>query len=216
MGSTLERLFAKASYAAEAEPRLVDEQLFDAEWDYIKNAVPKRRAEFGTARVCARRGFAAMGLPPFAVVPGGDGAPVWPPGVVGSISHTAGYCAVVLGRDSLVRSVGLDVETLQELEPGLADAILTPAERAWVGAQPRSRQADLLIAFFSAKEAYYKCQYPLTRAFLEFGDVELELLPDLGRFIATARVPGFPRDVARLEGTFAFEDGRVLCGVELA
>ena len=211
----LESLFARATYTADAEPRLVDGQLFDAEWEHIKNAVPKRRAEFGTARLCARRGLAAMGIAPAAILPGDDGCPAWPRGVVGSISHTADYCAVVLSRDPPVRSVGLDVETLQELEPGVLESILTPVERAWMRAQPQALQADLAVVFFSAKEAYYKCQYPITRTFLEFGDVELELYPDAGRFVAKATRPGLPPDVARLEGRFAFEGGRVFCGVEL-
>ena len=211
----LRALFPSASYVADTVPRLVDEELFETEREYIRTSVPKRRAEFGAARLLAREGFRAMGVPPVALVPAADGPPSWPAGVVGSITHTAGYCAVVLGRSPPVRSLGLDVETLQELEAGLVDSILTPAERAWVRAQPRERQADLAIVFFSAKEAYYKCQYPISRTFLEFGDVTLDVLFEQGRFTATASPPGLPRDVARLDGRFAFEGGRVLCGVEL-
>jgi 4'-phosphopantetheinyl transferase EntD len=214
-GSVLASLFERAAYTAEEVPRLVDDQLFASERAYIENAVPKRRAEFGTARLCARRGFGALGVPPAAIVPDDDGAPRWPAGVVGSITHTAGYCAVVLSRDPPVRSVGLDVETLQDLEAGLVDSILTTRERRWLDAQPQSRQADLSVVFFSAKEAFYKCQYPITRTFLEFGDVELELSPDERRFVARASVPGLPPAVACLAGKFAFDEGRVLCAVEL-
>jgi 4'-phosphopantetheinyl transferase EntD len=213
--SALRALFPSASYIADAVPRLVDDELFESEREYIRRSVPKRRAEFGAARLLAREGFRAMGVRPIALVPGTDGVPSWPAGVVGSITHTAGYCAVVLGRSPPVRSLGLDVETLQELAAGIVDSIVTPPERAWLRAQPQSRQAALALVFFSAKEAYYKCQYPISRTFLEFGDVTLDVLFEQGRFVATASPPGLPRDVARLEGRFAFEGGRVLCGVEL-
>jgi 4'-phosphopantetheinyl transferase EntD len=218
MTGALETLFRSASFIAEAVPEEADDDLYPEEREYVRSAVPKRRAEFGTARSCARRGLAAMGFPPVVLPPGEDGAPRWPPGVVGSITHTSGYCAVVLARDPPVHSVGLDVETLRQLEPGVADLILTPREHQWVRDQrdqPHCHQADLVLLFFSAKEAYYKCQYPVTRRSLDFIDVELDVLPDLGRFVARVTKSDWPPSVARLEGKFAFEGGRVLCGVEL-
>ncbi len=215
MTGALETLFRSVSFIAEAEPGQVDDELYPEEREYLRNAIPKRRAEFGTARLWARRGLAAMGVPPVALLPGEDGAPTWPPGVVGSITHTSGYCAVALARDPPVRSMGLDVETLREVESGVADSILTPRERAWLRDQPQGQQADLVLLFFSAKEAYYKCQYPVTRRLLDFVDVELEVPLSLGRFLARVTRPGWPQSVARLEGKFAFEGGRVFCGVEL-
>jgi 4'-phosphopantetheinyl transferase EntD len=225
--TALETLFPGASYIAEAEARLVDDQLLPEEWAFIQGAVPRRRAEFGTARVCARRGFAALGLPPAAIVPVDQGMPTWPRGVAGSISHAsrqaranpddpAGtHCAVVLYRSPPVRAVGLDVEIVQELEPGLLDLILTSNERAWLRSQAPGLAASLPLVFFSAKEAYYKCQFPVSRTFLDFSEVELEIFADAGRFVAHARRPGLPRDVARLEGRYAFEGGRLLSGVVL-
>jgi 4'-phosphopantetheinyl transferase EntD len=214
MTTALASLFSHVSYIAEAEPRVVDDELYPEEREHVRRAVPKRRAEFGTARLCARKGLAAMGVPPAAILPGAGGSPTWPPGIVGSIAHTSGYCAVALGRDPPLRSVGLDVETLQEIEPAVRDLILTPTELAWLGEQPPGLQADLVVVFFSAKEAYYKCQYPITRHYLDFADVEVDLVPGAGRFVARAHKPGSPPTVERLEGRFAFERGRVLAGVE--
>jgi 4'-phosphopantetheinyl transferase EntD len=217
MTTALELIFSYVSFSAEAVPRLVDDELYPDELEHVRRAVPKRRAEFGTARICARRGLAAMGIAPVAILPGEGGSPTWPPGVVGSIAHTGGYCAVALGRDPPMRAVGLDVETLQEIEPAVRDLILTPTELAWLHEQAPGHQADLVVTFFCAKEAYYKCQYPVTRQYLDFADVEVDLFPDHGRFVARTRepLPGVPSSVASLEGRFAFEDGRVLCGVEL-
>ncbi len=80
---------------------LPDVRLFPDEEAVIANAVDKRRREFATARACARTALAKLGVPAAPIVPGSRGAPQWPPGVVGSITHCAGYraSAVALGRD---------------------------------------------------------------------------------------------------------------------
>lgn len=212
----IDPLFAHAVVTAEAAPRSVDDQLFPEELAYLARALPKRRFEFGTARLCARQALAALGVPPAPLVPRDDRQPVWPAGVVGSISHTDGYCAVVVAPSPPMQSIGLDVEKLQTIEPRLAQAILTPREQAFVQAQPEARRDDLIVLHFSAKEAYYKCQYPLTETFLSFHDVELEVDvgPTEGRFVARRHKPGLA-SVQRLEGKFVFAAGKVLCGVEL-
>jgi 4'-phosphopantetheinyl transferase EntD len=217
-------LFPDASYVTDVEVRLADEELLPEERAVIQGAVPKRRAEFATARVCVRAGLAAMGMAPAAIVPADQGRPVWPAGVTGSISHTGrkaapfepgGTCAVVLYRSPPVRSVGLDVEMVQDLEPAIADLIMTPGERAWLRVQSAALQASLPLVFFSAKEAYYKCQYPISRTFLDFTEAELEVFPENGRFVARGLRPGLPGAIAELEGRYAFEDGRLFSGVVL-
>ncbi len=215
-GGALASLFRGDAVTIEAEARLVDDQLFPEEWAHIQGAIPKRRAEFGTARVCAREALAALGLPPTALVPTGDRAPVWPAGVVGSITHTHGYCAVVVDRSPPMRSIGLDAELLRPLEEGTIELICTPAERAWIRAQPDASEVDLVLLVFSAKEAYYKCQYPLSSTVLDFHDVELRINPTLRRFEARAVRVGLPEPVTRLEGRYAFDRGMVFCGVELS
>ena len=73
--------------------------LFPEEQAVIANAVDKRRLEFTTARACARVALGKLGLPPVPIVPGPRGAPRWPAGVVGSITHCAGYRACAVARD---------------------------------------------------------------------------------------------------------------------
>ena len=108
-------LFRAEAVVVEAPPSLVDDLLLPDERAYIRGAAPGRRAEFGTARVLARRALAALGLPPVSLVPRADRAPVWPAGVAGSIAHGAGRCAVVLERSPPVRAVGLDIEAVSRL-----------------------------------------------------------------------------------------------------
>ncbi|MDU1495375.1 MAG: 4'-phosphopantetheinyl transferase superfamily protein [Bradyrhizobium sp.] len=193
-----------------------DEELFPEELAHVRAAVAKRRAEFATARMLARRALASLGATPISLVPGADRAPVWPSGYTGSISHCADYCAVVVARSRDVRALGLDIEDVREFEPSMHDLVLTSGERAWLRRQPQELQPILPILFFSAKEAYYKCQYPITRGFLEFSDVELTIDWPAGAFEARVLKRDWPADVARLAGRFVIDGGRICCGVELA
>jgi 4'-phosphopantetheinyl transferase EntD len=194
---------------------LADEALTSSERAYIVRAVPKRRAEFATARRLARAALGALGVAPVSLVPGPDRAPTWPAGVVGSISHTQDYCAVVVDRASEIRAIGLDVEALRPIEPALLGHIVTPREQRWIDAQPAAERDQWALVFFSAKESYYKCQYPITRRFLDFPAVELELDPAAGRFEAHVRDGSGPPELVRLPGRFLVRAGMVLSGATL-
>jgi 4'-phosphopantetheinyl transferase EntD len=208
-------LFGGPVVVAASVLSLADDGLYPEERAYIQAAVAKRRAEFATARILARKALATLGAAPVALVPKPDRAPVWPSGYTGSISHCANYCAVAVARSSDVRSLGLDVEDLRELDRSMLDLVLTPGERRWLRAQPDALQPMLPIVIFSAKEAYYKCQYPITHGFLDFQDVELSIEWEAGRFEAQIRKEGWPAAVARLAGRLLVADGRVSCGVML-
>lgn len=213
MNTLVSSLFAVDCITEEDVPGLVDDQLFAEERQHIAKAVDKRRAEFGTARVVARRALARLGIPPQPLVPQPDRAPRWPAGVIGSITHTAGYCAVVVTSERHARSVGLDVEQDKTLAPGLIDMICTPSERASLG----TRAERDAIVFFSAKEAFYKCQYPLTKTFLDFRDVELTV--DFEARTWQARVlkalADKPAWLDGLAGSFVRERGLVASGATL-
>jgi 4'-phosphopantetheinyl transferase EntD len=212
--SVLRSIFGEAAGTAEAPVHAADEALYPQELAYIAGASPTRQAEFGTGRVCARRALAELGVAPCALVSGGDGVPLWPPGVVGSISHTRKRCAVVVARETDARSVGLDIEEIRALESGVEETILTARERSFLRERAPALHDELLILFFSGKEAYYKCQYPVTGRFLDFRDVELGLDLDARTFVARSLEDG-ARTIGDLQGRFAFDRGMVLCGVEL-
>jgi 4'-phosphopantetheinyl transferase EntD len=209
-------LFDRAFVTAEAEPRLVDEQLFPEELACLTHAVPKRRAEFGTARVCARRALAELGIAALELSPAADRSPRWPAGVVGSISHTARYCAVVIGRADRWLGVGLDVEQDRALSAEVIARICTPRERAIL--QARDPQLSDAALYFSAKEAFYKCQYGVTRAVFEFQQVELQVNFEAQTFRVEVHKqwPARPSFFDELEGTFRRRDGLVLTGIALA
>lgn len=200
----LSPLFGADVVTAQGKPELVDDQLYPEELASIARAVPKRRAEFGAVRVCARRALAELGIAAQSLAPHPDRAPRWPEGIVGSLTHTASYCAAVVAKASAVRSVGVDAERERTLEPELRRMICTEREQQLLAAE------DAIVCF-AAKEAFYKCQYPLTGRYLDFLDVEVDF--EGGKFTVSIIKPGVEQFGGA--GKFLRRDGLVLCGYEL-
>jgi 4'-phosphopantetheinyl transferase EntD len=163
---------------AAADPRAPATGLLPAELAVVARAVEKRRREFAAGRRAARRAMSMLGLPVLPVGMAADRAPVWPSGVVGSIAHTGSICIAVVGRSSKLRSLGIDLEPDEPLEPGLCREICTPAEQAMLATYSERNGGRLARLIFSVKECVYKAQYPLTRAPMNFED--LEVVPDRG------------------------------------
>ncbi|HEX5541897.1 MAG TPA: 4'-phosphopantetheinyl transferase superfamily protein [Micromonospora sp.] len=178
-----------------------DTFLFAEEEAYIARGVDKRRREFTSARVCARAALAELGIPPAPIVPGPRGAPAWPAGVVGSMTHCDGYraAAVALARDVL--TIGIDAEPAGPLPDGILESIALSAERAMVSrleaAFPGVHWDRLL---FSAKEAVYKAWFPLTGAWLDFHEARIDIDPAAHTFTAALLVPGPVAGGTRLSG----------------
>src|SRR5579859_4218997 len=85
-----------------------DHELLDGEAEVVARAVVKRRREFGSARYCARMALGRLGVGPVPILPGERGAPQWPAGIAGSITHCAGYRAAVVARTGDVLTLGID------------------------------------------------------------------------------------------------------------
>ena len=158
----------------------------------IARSVAKRRNEFITVRHCARIALGELGFPPEPILKGDKGEPCWPEGVVGSLTHCAGYRGAVVGRAGVVRSVGVDAEPHDVLPDGVLDAISLPAERSEMTALPAGMHWDRIL--FCAKEATYKAWFPLTKRWLGFEDAHITFNVDgsgsTGGFESTILVDG--------------------------
>lgn len=162
---------------AQADARYDPGALMEAERPAVARAVAKRVAEFTGGRIAARRALAVLGIDPAAIPAAASRMPLWPPGVVGSISHSGGCCVAAVARADRHRSMGVDIEAAAPLAPHLWETVCTPAERDWLLSQPAEVRGSLAKVIFSAKESVYKWQYPLTRMTLWFKDVEIDYSP---------------------------------------
>jgi 4'-phosphopantetheinyl transferase EntD len=191
----IERILPDAVAVAESFDDPADAYLYPEEAVAVARAVDKRRREFATGRHCARRALAKLGLPIGPVPPGEKGSPVWPAGVVGSITHCEGYRGAAVAAAGAVASMGIDAEPHGELPEGVLRAISLPEERRWIERRTEEQQGihwDRLL--FCAKEAVYKAWFPLTARWLDFEEAEISVEPAAdpatGRFVARLLVPG--------------------------
>ncbi len=209
-----------AVVAIEARSDPPDVVLFAAEQAVLGQAVEKRRREFTTARDCAHRALALLGLPPLPIPSGPRGEPRWPTGIVGSITHCHGYRACAVARASELLSLGIDAEPNEPLPAGVLEAIARPEELPQLRQLAHTAPAvhwDRLL--FSAKESVYKTWFPLTRQELGFEDAVLTIDPRAGSFTARLLVPAPPATDVRLgtlAGRWLARDGLVLTAIALS
>lgn len=180
--------------------------------DDLRTAVTKRRAEFLAGRLCAALALKSHGLTVSSIPRRPDRSPLWPSGIVGSISHANGHAAAAVAEANHYALLGIDLEFIitPDEAVSIGSLVLTPSEEIL---QPSHLdfQAFLTLAF-SAKEALYKAIYPHTGNVLEFHDVllkelntttvRLELEPD-------ARSPGLTQFSYSVN--YQIEEGECLC-----
>jgi 4'-phosphopantetheinyl transferase EntD len=206
----IEEILPAAVAAVEAFDDPPDALLYPEEEAVVARAVDKRQREFTSARVCARAALATLGLPPAPILPGQRGAPGWPNGVVGSMTHCSGYRAAALAHARDVLTIGIDAEVHEALPAGVLDLVSVPDERPRLRRLAADEPAvcwDRLL--FSAKEAVYKAWFPLTRAWLDFTEADLTLHRS-GGFSARLLVPG---PVSGFEGRWLVRDGLLLTAI---
>lgn len=135
----------------------------------------KRLSDFYTGRYCAIKALEQLGINDVLIPIGEDRAPVWPKGIVGSISHCDSLTGAIVAKNSDHISLGLDIEEIGRVTPDLWDLVFTKNEKRYLSSLSEKEILIQSTSIFSIKEAFYKFQYPLTNTYLEFLDVEVEL-----------------------------------------
>jgi len=220
LSAHLSSLFPPGAVAAELREPGDPELLLPAEAMYVGRAVPDRAREFAAGRLCARRALAEFGIVDFPVQVADDRQPIWPDSMAGSITHTAGYGAAVVSERRSAAALGLDSEVVGDVKAELWPRICVPTESAWVESLPASEQAAAVTLIFSAKEAFYKCQYALVRERLNFHDVRVEAAAwgassGALRIHATRCIAVRERAALPLQGRYLFHERLVTAGMAL-
>lgn len=168
----------------------VEDQLFAEERRIVARAVDKRRREFASVRRCARAALSDLGAGHVPLLTGSRGEPLWPEGIVGSMTHCLGYRGAVVARipdmPGPAPALGIDAEPDEQLPRGILERIALPAERERVrglratgaiGTGPGHGQPHWDRLLFCAKEAVYKAWYPLAGRWLGFDEADIRLDP---------------------------------------
>lgn len=165
-----------------------------------------RRQEFVAGRWCARQALGALGRSPCELLPDADGLPLWPAGVVGSITHCQGVAAAaVLPATDPETLLGLDLEKTNRLSLAASRRVLHPRETEFaVGDLERAS------VLFSLKEAFYKAQFPRWRTRGNFRDIALAVDFESGRGSIQYLADRFDRGLCGLRFRFSLVGEHVL------
>ena len=216
----VQALFPTGIVAAEMQVPGDAAALLPEESHSLRRAVPKRVGEFAAGRICARRALAEFGIIDFPIRVADDRQPIWPQQMVGSITHTSGFCAAAIGEKKRFAGIGLDSEVVGHVGSDIWPTICVPRESEWLSSLRVSEQSAAAALLFSAKEAFYKCQYPLAGEWLDFHDLFIEaeqwgvsscvFAVHPNRRLAVAASARFP-----VKGRYLFHDGFITTGVVL-
>jgi 4'-phosphopantetheinyl transferase EntD len=149
-------------------------ELHPEEAAFARTLPEARRAGWVGGRVALRAALAAADLAaPAPILASPRGAPLLPPGAIGSVSHKRAIAVALAAREPSPRAtIGIDVEELRPLRVDVAGRVLTPEERAALPADGVARDAAVLLAF-SAKEAIYKALDPWVQRFVAFHEASV-------------------------------------------
>jgi enterobactin synthetase component D / holo-[acyl-carrier protein] synthase len=196
-----------------------DGVLFPEEQQIIAHAVETRQRDFAAVRSCARACLGRLGYPQVPILPGLGGAPTWPAGVQGSMTHCAGYAAAAVSHHRRILAIGIDAEPDAPLPDGVLDLIATAAEQdhlAMTQPEPDSPNFDRLL--FSAKESVYKAWFPLVGEWLDHHEVEILINPHNQTFKAQLSRNGLTvggRQIRHLHGRWTRKQGILATAVVL-
>ena len=176
-------------------------KIYKEEEKFIKNAVRKRKAEFITGRILAKEILLTIGIENFPLLIGKSRQPLWPKNISGTISHSKEYCMVAVCENRLYKSIGMDVESVSKMKAKLFSFFCTDDEIESIQENKNLDQNTHGTIIFSAKESFYKLQYPLTHNYLSFKDAKVTVHND-GNFDLTINQNIFKNEHLNFKGKY--------------
>lgn len=165
----------------------------------VMQSVFKRQAEFFFGRLTARMAMQAIGRKAVDIAIGSAGEPAWPPGLIGSISHSSQIAAAVVLERGNWRGVGIDLEAVvtDEVRPAvLASAVSEDEASVLISAGLPCDTAITIV--FSAKESLFKGAFGEVGRFFDFAAARLRsadatsgrLVFDIEETLSAGLLPG--------------------------
>jgi 4'-phosphopantetheinyl transferase EntD len=175
------RLGENVGLAVVSEKQLANYTLHPEEVRILApRACRRKRVEFALGRTAANLALKQVGLEnPGPVLRASSGEPLWPDGIVGSITHRYPWSVAVVINGSNRFAIGVDLEAIEGLQgTDISQLVCRQPELDWVHL---GNFQERLAMIFSAKEAFYKAFYPLCRRYIDFKEVELVWSADPNR-----------------------------------
>jgi len=188
---------------------------------WLVSAPRARRLAHHAGQICAEMAISMLGADDAfgrkAVIERGSaGEPIWPAGIVGSITHTRDFACAVAAPTAAYAGIGIDSEKFIDETScdGIAAACLTPGERKRFLQGSISTRCMAATAIFCMKEAFYKAAYPRVRRYIEFDEIEITGL-DPSSGYASIRTSALGRESECIRGGFVVSGDHVHACVAL-
>jgi len=191
----------------------------------IGRSVTKRQAEFLMGRLAAGEAVGALreggcehpspmnrllqgpGVHDHVTIGIGDlRQPIWPQGMVGSITHAGRYATAVVAESPRsagnggIHGIGIDIERriAPETRESIESTVVTATEQAFLRSVGGDLPYDMLLTVaFSAKESFFKGSFASVGAYFDFDAVDLVALDtsagELELVLTRSLAPAFPQ-----------------------
>lgn len=189
----------------------IDGQLYPEEGTLIVKAVEKRKREYTAGRLCAHKALSQLGIHNFPVLTGKNRDPLWPPNIIGSITHCENYCAAAVAKQGRIRGIGIDIEPAEEISNDIIDMVCRTAEKNWCNQHSKDIDSHWPKVIFSVKESIYKCFYPILQRYVDFHEVQVQFNPELGVYSISLflNIPDKFISTRNFEGRYAIFDAHI-------
>ena len=164
---------AGVTYRAHFDVKRYSDELFESFGipfpTMLIHAVAKRRSEYLAGRYLAKLALEKFAVLGFDVSADENRCPIWPPSLVGSISHTDSVALCAVAHRSAFSALGIDVENWisDGKQSDLEGQIANWVEIDQLRELGLSRECCLTMVF-SAKESIFKALYPWARRYFDF------------------------------------------------
>ncbi|MBN40092.1 MAG: 4'-phosphopantetheinyl transferase [Acidimicrobiaceae bacterium] len=213
MGKTLTALFSEVTATYEIRNAVLDDSyLWPEEEKILQDVSEKRRWDFVSGRKCARLAIETLGVKATPVLTGLRDEPIWPDGLVGSITHTRNYAAAAIAPASKILCLGLDAEPDEPLPHKVLSRISNAEEFNWVQRAKGKEIPHPGTLLFSAKEATYKAWNSVTKEWLGFSDAHVNFHIEKQTFTVSLNKPS---SLKTLSGTFGTTEGIIMTAIEI-
>jgi enterobactin synthetase component D len=183
----------------------------------LQERLENRRREFDAGRQCAAEALRLAGAQHWSeeVGAGPAGEPLWPDGFVGSITHSRGLVAAAVASRHHASALGIDLEhVVAEERASRVSRIVLHACESRLKADGLDETTRFTL-IFSAKEALFKCLYPVVLRRFGYRDAAVRRIDTTtGTFrieLITPLGAAFPRGHS-FTGRYSARDGIVLTG----
>ncbi|RUT24826.1 hypothetical protein C0V97_13920 [Asaia sp. W19] len=104
-----------------------------------------------------------------------SGAPVWPRGLVGTITHSRKMALAAGASARDYENIGIDTEIVGHIEDGILDLLFSKREIEFVESLPYPEQEKVKTALFCSKEAFFKAKTAMQKSFNSPNEIEIDV-----------------------------------------